>query len=52
MVAVHAKRLRQAGAQVADGVPVEISPLFALDAAEVAEKIPPGTLISMPRYFD
>ena len=30
------------GAQVADGVPVEISPRFALDAAELGERIPAG----------
>ncbi|HUT91078.1 MAG TPA: UTP--glucose-1-phosphate uridylyltransferase [Thermoguttaceae bacterium] len=51
MVAVHREWLRQAGAEVADGVPVEISPLFALDAAELAEKIPAGTRISEPEYF-
>ena len=52
MVAVHANWLRQAKAQVADGVPVEISPLFALDAEEVAEKITPGEQINAPTYFE
>jgi len=51
MAAVHREWLRQAGAEMADGVPVEISPLFALDAAELAEKIPAGTRISGPEYF-
>jgi UDP-N-acetylglucosamine/UDP-N-acetylgalactosamine diphosphorylase len=52
MVALHTGWLRKAGAELADGVAVEISPLFALDAAEVAEKISPGTQISRPRYFE
>ena len=51
MVALHTEWLRQAEAQLADGVAVEISPLFALDAAEVAENITPGTQISTPTYF-
>ena len=51
MVAVYREWLREAGAEVADGVPVEISPLFALDAAQLAEKIPAGTRISEPEYF-
>ena len=51
MTALHAKWLRQAGAVVDDGVAVEIGPLFALDAEEVARKIAPGTRIGAPRYF-
>jgi len=51
MVAVHREWLRQAGAEVADEVPVEISPLFALDDAELAEKISDETRISEPEYF-
>jgi UDP-N-acetylglucosamine/UDP-N-acetylgalactosamine diphosphorylase len=38
----------------ADGSPavaVEISPLFALDAEEVARKLPPGRRIDEPEYF-
>ena len=46
MAALHAQWLRQAGAEVADDVAVEISPLFALDAEELAAKIPPGTRIT------
>ena len=42
MVAEHAGWLRRAGVEVADGVAVEISPLLALDADELAEKITPG----------
>ncbi len=43
MAAEHRRWLTAAGAQVADGVTVEISPLFALDADETARKIRPGT---------
>jgi hypothetical protein len=51
MAALHAAWLRQAGAEVAPGVVVEISPLFALDAAELAAKIPPGLKATEPTYF-
>jgi len=51
MIALHAKWLRQAGAIVDDGVPVEIGPLFALDAEDLAKKIAAGTRVSEPRYF-
>lgn len=51
MVALHRKWLRQAGAEVADGVDVEISPLWALDAEELAEKTPPGTRVTEPTFF-
>ena len=51
LVALHARWLRQAGAEVAEGVDVEIGPLWALDAAEVARKLPPGTRITKPTYF-
>lgn len=51
MVALHSEWLREAGARVADGVPVEISPRFALDAESLPGKIPPGTVISEPTYF-
>lgn len=51
MVALHTQWLRRAGAEVGDRVPVEISPLFALDADELSKRIPPGTRITEPRYF-
>ena len=38
MVAQHRKWLEAAGTRVAEDVPVEISPLWALDAAGVAER--------------
>ncbi len=51
MVALYTGWLRRAGAKVADGVAVEISPLFALDADELPEKIQPGTPVTQPTYF-
>lgn len=44
--------LKAAGAVVKQGVAVEISPLFALDADEAARKVPPGTRVESPRYFE
>lgn len=37
MIALHRRWLEQAGARLAPGVAIEINPLFALDATEVAE---------------
>jgi UDP-N-acetylglucosamine/UDP-N-acetylgalactosamine diphosphorylase len=51
MSAMHRGWLRRAGAEVADDVPVEISPLFALDAEELAAKLPRGTRVTEPTYF-
>ena len=51
MIALHAGWLRGAGAEVATGVPVEISPLFSLTADELLGKIPPGLQVTQPRYF-
>ncbi len=51
MAAQHARWLEQAGAELAEGVAVEICPLFALDAEELAQKIPPGTRVTAPTYF-
>jgi UDP-N-acetylglucosamine/UDP-N-acetylgalactosamine diphosphorylase len=51
MIAQHARWLKQAGAEVSEGVPVEISPLLALDIDELAQKIPPGTRVTKPTYF-
>jgi UDP-N-acetylglucosamine/UDP-N-acetylgalactosamine diphosphorylase len=51
MVALHTDWLRQAGATVAPGTPVEISPLFALDAKELTGKIAPGLHVTQPTYF-
>lgn len=51
MVRLHTEWLHAAGAEVAPGAAVEISSLFALDAAEVAQKIEPGLRVTEPRYF-
>lgn len=51
MIALHTGWLQDAGAMVSSGVAVEISPLFALESADVAEKIPAGTRIDKATYF-
>ncbi|HZY89544.1 MAG TPA: UDPGP type 1 family protein, partial [Gemmataceae bacterium] len=53
---VAADWLRAAGAAVPTrgedaAVPLEVSPLFALDAAELAAKVGPGTVIDGPTYL-
>ncbi len=54
---LHGNWLEQAGAEVPrrpDGsvaVNVEISPLFALDAAELKSKIEPGMVVDQPLYL-
>jgi UDP-N-acetylglucosamine/UDP-N-acetylgalactosamine diphosphorylase len=51
IIALHAGWLQQAGATIAAGTPVEISPLYALDAAELAGKIARGLHVTQPTYF-
>jgi hypothetical protein len=54
MVALFTQWLRQAGATVAAGTPVEISPLWALDAGQVAQRLaqsPPSLTIDQPTFF-
>ncbi len=51
MTALHRGWLRRAGVEVADDVAVEINPLFALDAEELASKVAAGTKIATPTYF-
>ncbi|HVU88083.1 MAG TPA: UDPGP type 1 family protein [Pirellulales bacterium] len=51
MITLHRRWLEAAGAKVGSNVRVEISPLFALDAAEVATKVNPSTSITEDRYF-
>jgi UDP-N-acetylglucosamine/UDP-N-acetylgalactosamine diphosphorylase len=51
MAALGRDWLRRAGATVDDEMTVEISPLFALDAEELAAKIRPGTRVSQPTCF-
>jgi len=50
-VDLHARWLRAAGVTVADGLPVEIHPSYALSAAQVAQKVRPGLHLSEPTYF-
>ena len=51
MIALHADWLRRAGCEVGEGVAVEISPLFAQNADELAARISPGLTVTAPRYF-
>jgi UDP-N-acetylglucosamine/UDP-N-acetylgalactosamine diphosphorylase len=51
MVALHRRWLERAGARVAAGVAVEISPLFALDASQVAAKVQAGREVTSSCYF-
>ena len=51
MISIFKNWLRQAGVTVPDDVPVEISPLFALDEADVKAKIAAGTSLSRPAYL-
>jgi UDP-N-acetylglucosamine/UDP-N-acetylgalactosamine diphosphorylase len=51
IVALHRSWLDAAGAKVARNVAVEISPLFALDAAEVRTKIKSGMVIDKATYL-
>ncbi len=51
MAAEHRRWLAATGAEAAEGVQVEISPLFALDAEETADKLAPGTRVSEDTYF-
>ncbi|MBM4090445.1 MAG: UDPGP type 1 family protein [Planctomycetes bacterium] len=48
---LHTRWLRDAGAEVRDGVPVEISPLWALDAADVARRVRTPLIVDEPTYF-
>jgi UDP-N-acetylglucosamine/UDP-N-acetylgalactosamine diphosphorylase len=49
-IALHAGWLEQAGVPT-HGHPVEVSPLFALDADELRAKIPPGLVVGGPTYL-
>lgn len=51
MVNLHREWLEAAGCRVAANAAVEISPLYALDAQELARKLPAGTAIDQSRYF-
>jgi UDP-N-acetylglucosamine/UDP-N-acetylgalactosamine diphosphorylase len=51
MISQHRKWLEAAGTRVADGVPVEISPLWALDAYGVATRSDRPESIDRPTYL-
>jgi UDP-N-acetylglucosamine/UDP-N-acetylgalactosamine diphosphorylase len=51
LLAQHRRWLAAAGALVAEGVDVEISPLYALDAAQVAEHVKPGQRFEQSQYL-
>lgn len=51
LVAEHTRWLFRHGVEVSDGVAVEISPLFALDAEELAGKVSPTTRVTEPTFF-
>ena len=51
MIDLHSKWLEEAGAKVEAGTPVEINPLFAVDGAQLREKISSGTRVASPTYF-
>lgn len=52
IVALHRSWLESAGAKVADGVKVEVSPMVATDREALAAKIEAGTTIDSDKYFD
>jgi hypothetical protein len=51
MLDQHRRWLEAAGAELAEGVQVEISPLFALDEQGVAELIAPGRNFEKSEYL-
>ena len=48
---LHARWLKAAGVEVADGIKVELSPLYAVDPETAKEKFSAGTVISQDTYF-
>lgn len=48
LTAMYRDWLQQAGARLAEAVPVEISPLVALEADDIAGRVTAGTLITAP----
>ena len=51
MIAQATRRLEAAGAKVAAGTPVEISPLFGYDAETVAARVKPGMTVDKATYL-
>jgi len=48
---LHRRWLQGAGVEIAEGIAVEISPWFALNAEELRTKVSPGLEITEPTYF-
>lgn len=51
MMAQARRQLRAAGLQIADGIDVEINPLWASTTEQIQNRLRPGTVISRPTYF-
>lgn len=51
MMAQARRWLREAGATVADDVPVEINPLWAAEGEDVRRQLKPGTIVTRATYF-
>jgi UDP-N-acetylglucosamine/UDP-N-acetylgalactosamine diphosphorylase len=51
MLDQHRRWLEAAGAKLAGGVKIEISPLFAVDAQQVAEIVSPGRVFERSEYL-
>jgi UDP-N-acetylglucosamine/UDP-N-acetylgalactosamine diphosphorylase len=51
LLALHRRWLQSAGASLADGVQVEIGPLFALDAEQVRARVRPGQEFHQSQYL-
>jgi UDP-N-acetylglucosamine/UDP-N-acetylgalactosamine diphosphorylase len=51
MIALHRLWLQQAGCEIPPELPVEISPLFAQNAQELATRVRPGLAVTRPHYF-
>ena len=51
MIALHTEWLQAAGDKVLAGTPVEIGPLFALEAGDLRGKIAAGQTIERPTFF-
>ncbi|NOY43557.1 MAG: UDPGP type 1 family protein [Planctomycetes bacterium] len=51
MLAQHRRWLLAAGAEITDNIKIEISPQFALDAQQVAQRIKPGQTFNESAYL-
>ena len=51
MLEQHRRWLEAAGAKLAEGVQIEISPLFAMDARQTAEIVMPGRVFEKSEYL-